>query len=449
MKKVFLLSMILGLVVSFAIGQQTWDNFEDQRKGHYNFVHGVYLPYTANPDMNGNSSAVVAKYSRNAAEQYDVIVIDAESVTEDLTDYISGTKQMTMDVWSPASGITVQITLEDSSLAGATNYPTGRHSEYTAVTTQAMAWETLTFSLVNQPDMTVPNTTVGRLVIQFNPDSNTDDDYYFDNLVGPALAADPCDGVMASDSILNDFECNQNANITFNHGNSLRRIPNPDMVGNTSSYVASYTRTPAEEFDVIVGEFPTPLTLGDTNAFRLMVWDANSTTVVRLALQNDDGSGNPPVEVAAIGDSTSRSNSWEELEFRFGDLSMETVNRFVLLFDPGNFSSDSYFFDQFSYVSDGDLVSIENFIAEGVLNVYPNPSQGLTQFSYDLLSASPVSVNIYDMAGRQIDTINPGLQAAGKNTITWDATQVPEGLYIYRFQVNDQISSGKLQIVHE
>ena len=33
---------------------------------------------------------------------------------------------MTVDVFSPAVGIPLQITLEDSSIAGATNYPAGR-----------------------------------------------------------------------------------------------------------------------------------------------------------------------------------------------------------------------------------------------------------------------------------------------------------------------------------
>ena len=52
-------------------------------------------------------------------------------------------KTMSIDVFSPASGIPIQITLEDSSIAGATNYPAGRHSIYLGVTTLSNEWETI------------------------------------------------------------------------------------------------------------------------------------------------------------------------------------------------------------------------------------------------------------------------------------------------------------------
>ena len=349
---------------------------------------------------------------------------------------------MSIDVWSPAAGIVVQITLEDASISEGAPFPTGRHSVYLTTTTQTMAWETLTFTFDNRPDAAISNVLVDRLVLLFNPNSNTADTYYFDNLVGPALSPDVCDGAMLPDSILNDFECNQSAYVTFTHGQSLRRIPNPDMTVNTSPFVATYIRNAGEENDVIVGGFPTPLTLGDTNAVRLMVWDAGAPSEVVFSLQYDNGDST--VEVAATSAMTSKASQWEEIEFRYGDLSAATINSFVLLFDPGNFSSGTYFFDNMSYVAGNDLVGIEDLLVGSVLQVAPNPSQGISRFSYELTSSADVSLSIYDLAGREVAQVVNGFQAAGKQEVSWEAGSLPNGLYLYRMSINGFPTSGKI-----
>ena len=51
------------------------------------------------------------QYVRNPGETYDVIVIVANGPFSDLTDYLNGSKKMTVDVFSPAVGIPLQITL--------------------------------------------------------------------------------------------------------------------------------------------------------------------------------------------------------------------------------------------------------------------------------------------------------------------------------------------------
>ncbi|MCI4670305.1 MAG: T9SS type A sorting domain-containing protein [Bacteroidia bacterium] len=439
-----LLTMAFVATSMMCFGQALLEDFEGNRRFFYDFTSGVFVPYTGNPDMMVNSSAVVGSYNRNPAELFDVLVMDADTLFENLADYVSGTKTLSIDVWSPAVGKTVQITLEDSSLAGSTNFPTGRHSVYLATTTVANAWETLTFSFDNRPDATVSDDNVGRMILLFDPNTNNDGQYYFDNLNAPALVTDECAGV-SSDSIFNDFNCNQNVNITFNHGQNLRRIPNPDKSGlNTTDYVASYTRNAGEEFDVIVGQFPTaPNFSADSNVITLKVWDANPNTIVRLALQTDDGM-NPAVEVVAVNDSTTAGSQWQELAFRYGDLTGQNINAWVLLFDPGNFTADQYFFDEMTLVTSGPLLNNETVLANGSLTVYPNPSQGMTQFAYDLTKTSEVVLSIYDMAGKEVARINEGLKVEGSHSLNWDATNLNNGIYFYQFKAANQVVSGKV-----
>ena len=79
----------------------------------------------------------------------------------------------------------MQITLEDSLFAGPTNYPTGRHSIYLGTTTVANEWETIELTFDSKPDPSMSDAGLTSLILLFNPNTNTDNTYYFDNLYGP------------------------------------------------------------------------------------------------------------------------------------------------------------------------------------------------------------------------------------------------------------------------
>ena len=440
MKKIYLIFFALLFLIPSMNAQQIWDNFEDIRKGTYGFISGTFIPYGANPDPSGaNTSEVAASYFRNAAELFDVIVLDAPMA--DLSDYLSGSKQMSMDVWSPTAGLTVQITLENSTLALPDNFPGGRHSVYLATTTVANAWETLTFTFDNQPDASVDNSNVDRLVLLFAPNTNAGDNYFWDNLNAPELADDPCAGVTPSPAVLNDFECNQNVNYTFSHsGVNFRRVLNPDTNGNTSDYVGAYTRNGGEEVDVIIGQFDGNLSLNADNGINIDVWDPNAPTLVRLSLQNANGD-----EIIAMDAMTSNSGAWETLSFDPSSVSAATdIAQFVLLFDPGSFSSDQYYFDNFGLTG---TVSIEEVLEEiTAFQAFPNPSQGITTFQYELATAANVSLHVYDLTGKAIAEIINTRQIAGTYTTTWNADQIANGLYFYTLSVNGKVASGKITL---
>ena len=438
MKKIYSLLFFLAIAGTALQAQQIRDNFEDIRKGTYGFISGTFIPYNGNPDQSGaNTSLVAAAYTRNPAEAFDVIILDG--LMADLSDYVSGAKAMTIDVWSPAVGKTVQITVENSTLALPANFPTGRHSVYLATTTVANQWETLTFNFDNQPDPSVSSTSVDRIVLLFDPNTNNNDTYYWDNLVVPELADDPCDGVAPDDMVLQDFECNQSTYFTFSHaGVNFRRVVNPDPNGmNTSDYVGSYIRNGGEENDVIVGRLASPLAIGTANNYSLQVWDENPPTNVVLSLQKD---GVPVQDITAT---TSATNSWETIIFAGGGTTAEEINEVVILFDPGNFSSGQYFFDNLELTG---TIAVEELPGVAAFQVFPNPSAGLTNFEFELERSAEVQLSIYDLNGRQIGQILNGSLSAGQHQASWDAAQAADGLYYYTLTVDGALSTGKIAL---
>lgn len=439
MTKIYLSLFLIALTSAGIQAQQTWDNFEDIRKGTYDFISGTFIPYNENPDMSGaNTSRTAAKYTRNSAETFDVIVLDARMA--DLTDYLSDTKQMSIDVWSPEAGKTVQITLESTETAAPDNFPTGRHSVYLTQTTVAGAWETLTFSFDTQPDATVANDNVDRIVLLFDPNSNNADEYYWDNLNGPELEDDPCEGVEPTPGVLNDFECNQNVKYTFSHsGINFRREINPDMNINESAYVARYARNGGEENDVIIGKFDGALELQPESKIELDVWDPNAPTEVIVSLQTDNG--DLILEMTA---STSVSSEWQTLEYDPIEASGSTdINQFVILFDPGNFSGLTYYYDNFEVTGTVGVSEIDEF-AE--FTVFPNPSTDIANFQYNLESSADVNLVIQDITGKVVYQAQYNSQSAGQHQIELDVTQFNSGLYIFNINTENLRSTGKLVV---
>jgi len=72
----------------------------------------------------------------------------------------------------------------------------------------------------------------------------------------------------------------------------------------------------------------------------------------------------------------------------------------------------------------------------------PSPFAGRTTIRYDLPSASHVSLEIYDVAGRRVATLLDQTRDAGRHTATWDGTdragaRVSSGVYFYRLRAAD------------
>ena len=162
------------------------EDFEDNRFINYSFVSGVLNENITNPDMSGaNTSPNCAEYIRNPSEQYDLLQIRPYDTFDNVADYVSGNKVITIDVWSSTPNTIVQIDFQNSTLVEPTNYPVGRHSRYQGVTTTTNSWETISLIYQEQPDASVLDTDIDEFVLLFNPGTNDNISLYFDNINGP------------------------------------------------------------------------------------------------------------------------------------------------------------------------------------------------------------------------------------------------------------------------
>ena len=61
----------------------------------------------------------------------------------------------------------------------------------------------------------------------------------------------------------------------------------------------------------------------------------------------------------------------------------------------------------------------------------PNPFNPTTTISFNLVDAGNVSIEVYNVAGQNVDTIVDGFMDAGSHSVVWDASDFSAGVYFY------------------
>jgi len=78
---------------------------------------------------------------------------------------------------------------------------------------------------------------------------------------------------------------------------------------------------------------------------------------------------------------------------------------------------------------------------------YPNPFNPTTQIIYTLPKASPVTLTVYEILGRQIATLVNGKNEPGDHSVSWNALNVPSGVYFYRIVSGNYMQTKKMVLM--
>ena len=70
---------------------------------------------------------------------------------------------------------------------------------------------------------------------------------------------------------------------------------------------------------------------------------------------------------------------------------------------------------------------------------YPNPVVQSTTFKYHVASDARISLSIYDMTGKFIETVLDKTQSQNEYEVTWQPKQIPSGLYFAAIRANGEI----------
>ena len=100
-----------------------------------------------------------------------------------------------------------------------------------------------------------------------------------------------------------------------------------------------------------------------------------------------------------------------------------------------------------------DSTDVEPFSSQALPTVFafhrpaPTPARGGCDLAFDLPSASPVRVRIFDVHGRLVSSVLDRTMPAGSHRVRWDAAGAPAGLYFVRLEAGSFTAAHRLVLV--
>jgi len=93
--------------------------------------------------------------------------------------------------------------------------------------------------------------------------------------------------------------------------------------------------------------------------------------------------------------------------------------------------------------------SVPPFIGNfDLMQNYPNPFYSVTTIDYSLSQTSHVQLSVYNITGKKIRTLLNEQQTTGNHTLTFDGSELPSGIYIYRLKAGKLTKSRKTLLLH-
>jgi len=120
------------------------------------------------------------------------------------------------------------------------------------------------------------------------------------------------------------------------------------------------------------------------------------------------------------------------------------INRRDNILCVPNFYRNDVDFVEIYPSSTDDMVVPDNYYT---LSNYPNPFNAGTTVKYSLENNGPVSIQVYDLMGRRIETLVNTVQNAGQHSVNWKADNYSSGTYFYSIKAGEQSEARKMTLV--
>ncbi len=78
---------------------------------------------------------------------------------------------------------------------------------------------------------------------------------------------------------------------------------------------------------------------------------------------------------------------------------------------------------------------------------YPNPFNPATRIPFALPAAAPVRLTVHDALGREVARLVDGIRPPGRYAVTFEAGDLPSGLYLYRLQAGAFVETRAMVLI--
>jgi hypothetical protein len=90
----------------------------------------------------------------------------------------------------------------------------------------------------------------------------------------------------------------------------------------------------------------------------------------------------------------------------------------------------------------------ENALDDYILyNNYPNPFNPSTKIKYSVPQTSQVQIKVFDILGKEIETLVNEEKPSGTYELTWNTVNLPSGIYFYQIRAGNFIATKKMVLM--
>ena len=97
--------------------------------------------------------------------------------------------------------------------------------------------------------------------------------------------------------------------------------------------------------------------------------------------------------------------------------------------------------------SDEIELKVNGPLTFGLEQNYPNPFNPSTLIRYSIPETGSIKLSIYSVIGEQVAVLVDGIVQAGFYEVTFDASNLPSGIYFYRLQAGKFIDTKKMVLL--
>lgn len=148
----------------------------------------------------------------------------------------------------------------------------------------------------------------------------------------------------------------------------------------------------------------------------------------------------------------SDNSAWKKVGYIKGSGNSNTVKEYSFKDSPVGDINFQYRLKQIDFngkITYSDLVSvkIEIPLQYSLEQNYPNPFNPTTNIRFELPEASHVSIKVYNMLGQEVITVLNENMPAGYQNVTFDASKIASGTYIYRMEAGKYSQVKKMTLL--
>lgn len=94
-----------------------------------------------------------------------------------------------------------------------------------------------------------------------------------------------------------------------------------------------------------------------------------------------------------------------------------------------------------------DIVGMEDAIAnDNNINIYPNPINNSATVAFNLNQTEKVQMNVYNLLGEVVYSLDKGVMNAGNNEISFSANELSAGVYFIQLSLGNNVITKKVSV---